>query len=254
MFRDVQLSVQGDVALIQFSRPAEGNAIRGPMFDELRKIVLQLSDRPPPFVVLCGEGSDFCTGLDLSPSDPLRTMLEPMLANRDAYRVQELVARLRGTLDSLTRLPCPIVAAIEGRCHGAGLEVALTADLRIASEDATFALNGMRRGLLTGMGGLVNLSLLLGPARAQDIALTGRLLSAEDARGMGLVSQLCPSGSARATALDLVAELRSTPDAARLQTVLAARGIRQRMAAELVEQESQCAARTWIAGDWRSSR
>ncbi|HHO52187.1 MAG TPA: enoyl-CoA hydratase/isomerase family protein [Deltaproteobacteria bacterium] len=251
MADDVQLSVQGGVAFIQLNRPSTGNAILGPMFDSLRKIVLKLADAPPQFLVLSGEGADFCTGLELEAGDPLYGMLESMMSSRDAYRVQELITRLRGTFDAMGRLPCPIIAAIEGTCHGAGLELALIADLRIASDEATFALPGVRSGLLTGLGGLVQLSLLVGPARAAALTLTGSTLDASEAMSLGLVSRLCPPGMARAGALDLVAEMQRTSPTARRQTLLAHRAIRQKMAEGLFEHESQCAARTWISGEWQ---
>lgn len=251
MADDVQLSVQSGVAFIQLNRPHAQNAILGPMFDTLRKIVLRLADAPPQFLVVCGEGADFCSGLELKPGDPLYSMLDSMITNRDAYRVQELLSRLRGTFDAMARLPCPIIAAIEGTCHGAGLELALTADLRVASDEATFAMPGARSGVFTGLGGLVQLSLLVGPARAQALTLTGETLDAAEALSLGLVSRLCPPGAARAGALDLVAELQRTSPTVRQQTLLANRAIRQKLAGGLFEQESQCAARTWISGEWK---
>ncbi|MEQ1505092.1 MAG: enoyl-CoA hydratase/isomerase family protein, partial [Myxococcota bacterium] len=149
MADEVELSVQGEVALIQLRRPSHGNALRGPMFDTIRKLGLKLADAPPRYVVLAGEGSDFCAGLDADPADPLYQSFEPMIRSRDAHRAQELVSRVRSAFDTLGRLPCPVIAAIEGRCHGPGLELALVADLRIGSSAATYRLADGRAGLLT---------------------------------------------------------------------------------------------------------
>ena len=251
MNQDVQLAVQGDVAFLQLVRPSRGNAFRASGFDELRKLAVRLGDAPPSFLVVTAEGPDFCVGLDLDSVDGLGFTFGPLVESRDAYRVQEVVTRLRGAFDSLARLPCPILAAVEGRCLGVGFELALMADLRIASESTTFGLPGVREGVLTGLGGLANLSALVGVARAQDIVLTSRVMPAQEAYECGLVSQVCDDGAARAAALDLVAELRRASPAARLQTLLAMRAIRQRIADEVRDTETQCAARTWIAGDWQ---
>ena len=251
MAEDVELSIQGDVAFVNLHRPEFGNALRGAMFDAIRKIALRLSDQPPGFVIITGEGPDFCRGLMLSHKGTLHEMLTKMVAQRDAHRVQELLARLRGAFDSLGRLPCPVIAAIEGRCHGAGLEVALVTDVRIASTEATFGMPEVRRGVLTGLGGLTRLNLLLGPARTNHLLLSGGLLRAEGAMAAGLVSQLCKPGTARATALGYVADLRRASSSARLQSVLATRGIQNRLMREMFEQEDQAAARTWISGDWQ---
>ncbi len=97
----------------------------------------------------------------------------------------------------------------------------------------------------------MRLSLLVGPARTQTLALTGRTLDATDAMHLGLISRMCTPGTARASALDLVAELKRNSPTALRQTLLATRAIREQMAGGLFEQESQCAARTWLSGEWK---
>lgn len=253
MAEDVQLSVQGEVAFLQLSRPRVGNGLRAETFEQLRRLALRLSDAPPAYVVITGEGPDFCVGLDLGATG-IGGTLGPLVESRDAYRVQEQITRMRGVLDSISRIPCPIIAAVEGRCHGAGFELGLAADLRVASDDATFALSGVQDGVFSGLGGLTHLSVALGTTLAQSMALTGAPWTAAEAHQHGLVSSVYPSGSARAAALDLVAQMKQGSPAARLQTLLALRAIRQKLTDGMREQEIQCAARTWIAGDWQRSR
>lgn len=250
MSDEIELSVQGEVAFVRLKRPGHGNALRGTMFDELRRIGLRLTDVPPRFVVLCGEGDDFCAGLDPDPSDGMYRVLEPLVRNRDAHRSQEVVKQIRHSVDLLGRLPCPVVAAIEGRCHGAGLELALVADLRVAGESATFRLGENRFGIVSGLGGLVRLTVLAGPATAQDALLTGRTFAAHEAVTRGIVHRAVPAGSAVTAALDLVHEIRRAAPVARLQGLLAMRAIHHRIAQDLYEHEGQAAARTWIAGEW----
>lgn len=250
MSDEVELSVQGEIAFVRLRRPDRGNALGAATFAGLRKVGLRLADTPPRFVVLAGEGADFCVGLDPDAEDPLYRHLEPVVRARDAHRAQEVVKQLRGSLDAFARLPCPVVAAIEGRCHGAGLELALMADLRVAAEGATLRAGEQRLGVITGLGGLVRLAALVGPARTTDLVLTGRALDLDAAVAIGLVARSAPAGGALGAALDLVHELRRTAATARLQALLATRAIGARLGAELVDQESQAAARSWVAGDW----
>jgi enoyl-CoA hydratase/carnithine racemase len=250
---EVELSVQGEVALLQLRRPAHGNALRGTMFDALRRVALRMADAPPGFVVLVGEGADFCTGLERDPTDALWALFEPMARARDAHRAQELITRMRSAFDAIARLPCPVLAAIEGRCHGAGAELALLADLRIVGAGATLTLTEGHDGVLTGFGGLVRATLLLGPGRAAELALLGEAITADDALRIGLASRIVDDGAALSGALEAVQALRRTSPAARLQTILALRTLATRQAQDLFDAETQAAARTWIATDWQSA-
>jgi len=250
----VQLTMEGDTAFIQLASSKPGNPVVGAVFDELRKMSVRLGDSPPAYVVLCSPGPDFSVGLDLSPSDGLVKSIEGMLQNRDAYRVGELVAQLQGAFAAIGRLPCPIVAAVEGQCLGAGFEFVLNADIIVASRGARFGLPGVRSGLLSGLGGLSRLQLAFGAAPAQDLALSGRTFDADTALQGGLISRLCDSGSALTTALDVIAELRQVSSNARLQSLLVLRDMLDHQLAPLLDKERAAAARTWIAGDWQAMR
>jgi enoyl-CoA hydratase/carnithine racemase len=249
---DLELSVQGEIAFLQLKRAAQGNTLRGATFDQLRKAALRLADAPPRFVVLHGEGADFCAGLETDPNDALYEALRGPVLAKDAYRTQEIVGRLRSAVDAVGRLACPIVAAIEGRCHGAGLALALIADLRVATTAASFRFAEAQAGLVTGLGGLTRLTLLLGGSRATDLALTGSELDARAAAAMGLVDRVCPPGAALTTALDVVQEMRRSSVVARQQSLVAIRAIRNAATESVAEHETQAAARTWIAGEWQA--
>jgi enoyl-CoA hydratase/carnithine racemase len=249
---DLELSVQGEIAFLHLRRAAQGNALRGATIDQLRKAALRLTDTPPRFVVLHGEGADFSVGLDADPHEAIYEALRGPVAAKDAYRTQEIVGRMRSALDAVGRLPCPVIAAIEGRCHGAGLALALVADLRVATTAATFRFAEAQSGLVSGLGGLTRLTLLIGPSRATDLALTGTELDARSAATIGLADRVCPPGAALTTALDVVQEMRRSSPVARHQTLVAIRAIRNAGAEDLAEHETQAAARTWIAGEWQA--
>ena len=251
---DVQLTMEGDVAFIQLASGKSGNPITGVMFDELRKMSVRLGDSPPGFIVLCSPGPDFSHGLSLDREDSLLKAIDAMLENRDTYRVGELVAQLQGAFAAIGRLPCPILAAVEGQCLGAGFEFVLNADIVVAATDARFGLPAVRNGLVTGLGGLSHLQLAFGAAGAQHLALSGESFSSDEALQAGLVSRLCDPGAALTTALDMVAELRQVSRPARLQSLLVLREMLEHRVSPLLDKERAAAARTWITGDWRRAR
>lgn len=251
MVDEIELSVQGEIAFVRLRRPSEGNALRGTMFDALRKTGLRLADSPPRYVVLSGEGADFCVGLSRASDEPLLQLFDPLVRSRDTHAAAELVRRLRSSLETFSRLPCPVIAAIEGRCHGAGLEFALMADLRVAAQDATFAMDEGHHNILTGLGGLGRLLACLGPGRATHLALAGHPMSAAEAEILGLVQAVAPPGGALNAAVDLVHELRRTGPTARLQSLLALRAIQSKLANDVQDIETQHAARTWMSAEYR---
>ncbi|HET9755923.1 MAG TPA: enoyl-CoA hydratase-related protein [Candidatus Limnocylindrales bacterium] len=116
---------------------------------------------------------------------------------RERHALESGVAR------SLAELPMPTIAAIEGNALGGGLELALCCDLRIASERARLGLPEVRLAVTPGAGGTQRLPRVIGPARARELILTGRVLTAAEAERIGLVNEVVPAGEAvaRATAI-----------------------------------------------------
>jgi enoyl-CoA hydratase len=108
-----------------------------------------------------------------------------------------------GAARRLAELPMPTIAAIEGNALGGGLELALCCDLRIASERARIGLPEVRLAVTPGAGGTQRLPRVVGPARARELILTGRVLTAAEAERIGLVHEVVPAGEAvaRATAI-----------------------------------------------------
>jgi len=107
----------------------------------------------------------------------------------------------------LASLPMPTIAAIEGNALGGGLELALSCDLRIASERARLGLPEVRLAVTPGAGGTQRLPRVVGLARAKELILTGRVISAAEAHAIGLVNEVVPAGEARARADIVAAEI-----------------------------------------------
>jgi enoyl-CoA hydratase/carnithine racemase len=94
----------------------------------------------------------------------------------------------------VSRIPKPVVAAITGYALGGGCELALSADVRIAADDATLGQPEILLGIIPGAGGTQRLARLVGPSRAKDIVFTGRFVKADEALAIGLVDRLVPAG------------------------------------------------------------
>jgi len=112
-----------------------------------------------------------------------------------------------GVADRLARLPMPTIAAIEGNALGGGLELALCCDIRVASETSRLGLPEVRLAVTPGAGGTQRLPRVVGVARAKELILTGRVLSADEAERIGLVSRVVPAGEARAAADEIATEI-----------------------------------------------
>ena len=146
-------------------------------------------------VVVTGRGDRaFCAGSNIGEFEGLRGRVA-----EGKLLLEKLVYR------QLAELPMPTIAAIEGDALGGGLELALCCDLRIASARARLGLPEVRLAVLPGSGGTQRLPRVVGPARAKELILTGRIITADEAERIGLVNQVVPAGEAREAA-DAVAE------------------------------------------------
>jgi enoyl-CoA hydratase/carnithine racemase len=112
-----------------------------------------------------------------------------------------------GMADRLARLPMPTIAAIEGNALGGGLELALCCDIRVASDTSRLGLPEVRLAVTPGAGGTQRLPRVVGAAQAKELILTGRVLTAEEAERIGLVSRVVPPGQALAAADEIAAEI-----------------------------------------------
>lgn len=236
-------------AVVRLQRADQENRLNDEMFDALRRAALRLSDAPPATIIITGTEDLFCAGLDMSPANPTVARIEALARNRDTYALSELIRGLRTQLDLLGRVPCPTIAAIEGICHGAGLQLALTCDLRVASSTASFRLPETQMGALPFLGGLVRLSSLIGQTRTTDLVLTGREVDAPTLESWGVLNRVVPPGEALTRALELAQTLSKNSSQATKNALLA---IRQLNGADgdTYEIESETGARTLSTGDF----
>lgn len=194
----VRFEIEGAIAIVTIDRPEVHNAIDTETSGALAAAWLQFRDDDALRVaILTGAGDRaFCAGADLRGVGEFYRSLSA--AQR--LRRSEQTAGLGGITRNLS-VDKPIVAAVNGHCLAGGLELALACDLRIASENASFGLPEVTRGIIPGAGGTQRLPRLVGPERALDLILSGRRIDANEAARIGLVSRVVPQAALRSEAL-----------------------------------------------------
>ncbi len=213
------LDAAGPVAEIRLNRPAKKNAVTLELLADLVAACEALADEPGlRAVVLSGEGGDFSAGIDLSVLMSLAGDLEGVKAEMLAMEPGQ-PNRFQAPAKALMDLPVPVIAAIEGVCFGAGMQLALACDFRIAAPGAKLSIMEGKWGLIPDMGISLSLPRLMAPDRAKALIMTARVLSGEEALAEGLVTRVegDPHGAAIAFAEELAAR---SPDAVRASKAL----------------------------------
>lgn len=191
MSGSVLMSVDGSVAHVVLSNPGRRNAVSWSMLSDLGDVVSRLSeDRSISAVLLSGEGADFCVGADLAAAPEQRTLRRDSVA-ADTERLTAVTA----IVTAFHRLPQVTIAAIDGGCAGAGLSLALAADLRIAADRAVFNTAFVNAGLSGDFGSAWHLTRAVGPARARCLLLDPGKLDATTARQHDLVARVVPASA-----------------------------------------------------------
>jgi enoyl-CoA hydratase/carnithine racemase len=205
------INVDDHVATVTLNRPAKANAVNLEMFDALHEAGRELAaDRSVRAVILAGAGDNFCAGIDVSlfdgGFDVQASSMRPV-GDSPANRFQLAAYVWR-------ELPVPVICAIHGVAFGAGLQIALGADLRYARPDASLAIMEIKWGLVPDMAITTTLRDILPADRVKELAWSGRPVSGEEAFAMGLVTAL--HDDPVAAAMEAAAAIRvKSPDAIR---------------------------------------
>ena len=200
----VRLERMEKVAVITLDRPQMKNAMDERMWMSLEKVVSDLKEHLPRAVVLTGAGENaFCAGFDVNPQNPQVSLLMKALETIEKAPVEELIGRIRTIVDALVFLPVPVISAINGIAYGGGAEIASRCDLRVMDPNAVISFSEVKLGLMPDHGGVVGLTRLIGPARAADLILTARKVTAEEAHELGLVNRVSQPGNALYEAIEL---------------------------------------------------
>ncbi len=202
----VTYSLSDHVATITLNRPAQRNALNYEAYDRLEAAFRRATQDPEArCVIVTGTDPAFCSGDDV----------REIMAGPKAFAAKTTapVVRHRPTPAAMAALDCdkPVIAAVNGAAVGWGMELALYADIRIASEKAKFAELFIKRGLVCDVGGFYRLPSIVGPARAAELLFTGDVIDAQQALRYGLVSEVVAHDQLMIQARALAARIAANP-------------------------------------------
>ena len=194
----VELRFEGELAFIALRRPEKLNALDRAMIDALAEAAREIeASREARAAVIYGEGKAFCAGGDIAAWGGLPALEMWRDWTRAGHRAFEALARLR----------VPLIAALNGHAFGGGLELAATADIRIAEPGIKLGLPESGLGMAPGWSGTQRLVRRFGASVVRRMALTGRMFAAEEALALGLVDEVADAGGAVARARALAQEV-----------------------------------------------
>jgi 2-(1,2-epoxy-1,2-dihydrophenyl)acetyl-CoA isomerase len=196
------------IGILVMNRPDRLNALNNELAiavnDALGRLAEELS---VSVVVITGAGRAFCAGGDLG----------ALGKGHQTGATHELEPLLRAGMQMVLKMrtmPQPVIAAVNGAAAGAGMNIALAADIRIAAEEATFGQNFVKVGLFPDYGGTYFLPQLVGPSKAAELFYTGDMIDAKTALALGLVNQVVPAAQLEATVKTLAQKIARGPSLA----------------------------------------
>ena len=206
-YTEISSTIDGDVEIVRIERPEARNALTHTTYAELADAVSSTTAR---CLVITGADPAFCSGDDVK---------QVMLAAGDTASKRreggdgggDVTRGLTPAAGVLLRTDVPIVAAVNGAAVGWGMELAIMADLRVASERARFGELFVKRGLCCDVAGIARLAQLVGRERATELLLTGRLVDADEAASIGLVSRVVPHDDLLGAATELARSIAANP-------------------------------------------
>ena len=192
-YEDIIYEVSERVATVTLNRPDALNATTDRLYSELQDLIPKIAnDADVSCVILTGAGRGFCAGADLKAS---RDDLTP-IQRRARHRWI-----LKDVLEPLYKLEKPVIAAVNGAAAGAGANIAMSCDIIVASDKATFLQAFAKVGLVPDLGGLFFLARAVGINKAKELCFTARKIDAAEALALGIVNKVVPHD-------DLMAEAR----------------------------------------------
>jgi enoyl-CoA hydratase len=194
-FINITEQIEPFVALIELNRPKELNALNHELMEELRDALVALDADPRVrVIILTGNEKAFAAGADIKQMAD-KTAVEMVMEDRFK------------TWDQIRLTKKPIIAAVSGFALGGGCELAMTCDMIIASETAKFGQPEVRIGTIPGAGGTQRMTKAIGKAKSMELILSGRFLSAEEAKTYGLVNHVFPVETYKSEAIKLAKEI-----------------------------------------------
>ena len=195
-YQNILLESQGRVSILTINRPEKRNALNQATRDEMIAAMEVLPGSGQRVLIITGAGEKaFIAGADIGEFEG-RTALD-----------QREVMRQRRVFDAIEDCPLPVIAMINGFCLGGGMEVALSADIRIAGENARLGQPEINLGIIPGGGGTQRLTRLVGEGKSMELILTGDIIDAGVAYDLGLVNHVVAPNDLRRFTLGLASRI-----------------------------------------------
>jgi enoyl-CoA hydratase/carnithine racemase len=203
-FANLILDTEQNVAILTLNRPGRLNALSSDLLGELIDAAEQISSSDVRAVVIRGAGRAFCAGVDI---ETFMALVEnpDLEARYDAFRLGGAMA------DAIEAIPQVTVAALHGFVVGGGVVLAAACDLRVAASDTTFSIPEIDMGISLGWGGIERLVREIGPTRTKEFVMTGRDLTAAEAKASGFLNEIVDLEDVQGAAYDLAALIASKP-------------------------------------------
>jgi 2-(1,2-epoxy-1,2-dihydrophenyl)acetyl-CoA isomerase len=197
---------QDGIVTLTLNRPERLNALGDTLREDLHDAIVRASDDPEVrVIILTGAGRGFCAGGDM------KARHEAQEGNRGRPLLDKVAPLRDKTVLAMRDAPQPIIAAVNGPAAGAGMNLALACDMRLASTTARFGETFVKRGLHVDWGGTYFLPRLVGMAKACELIFTGDMIDAEEALALGLVSKVVPPDQLLPTTLELARTIAAGP-------------------------------------------
>ncbi len=244
-----EITRDGPVAHLRLTRPEASNALDidfwrtfGPALKALDR------DGDVRALVLSGEGRNFCAGMDISVFSSGAILPADTAAQRQAFH--QAARDLQDALSTLERVRFPVIAAVQGACVGAGLDMVAACDIRLASADAYFRIEEINIGMMADVGSLQRLPKILSEGVVRELAYTGSSLTADRAERLGFVGAVAPdAGAVREAAFEMARAIASKAPLAVSGSKAAITYARDHTVAEGLEWVAVMQGSLWNAAD-----
>jgi enoyl-CoA hydratase len=181
-YQTIQLDVSDAIATLTFNRPDVLNAISPQMIQEFHQALFEVQEvSEVKVLILTGAGKAFVAGADIR-----------VLQELDVLGAKKFAQVGQEALFTLEAMDIPVIACVNGYALGGGCEIAIACDFICASETANLGQPEINLGVIPGFGGTQRLVRLVGKGHAKELCMTGRMITAEEAHGMGLVTRIFP--------------------------------------------------------------
>lgn len=191
--------IKDGVAVLTLNRPRQANALNSDLFQGLTRELESLAedDQVRVIIITATKAKAFCAGIDLKE----RAQKSPETILRERKTI------IRKFYSTLAEMDKPVIAAVNGPVLGGGAELILACDIRLATDESSFAQSEIRWGMIPSCGACQRLRLLVGIGRAKEIIFSGRKINAEEALRMGIYNHLLPEESLMATAWEMASSM-----------------------------------------------